>query len=159
MRTTPGEPAFDEKLEIARELGATHTLNSLETDPIKKILKMTDGEGIATVIEAVGVLTTLRQAAEIVRTGGKIVVHGFFPKPIEVDMFPWHCKEITVINSHPGTQEKFKDLMKRAIRNLEMGKFNIKKLITKKFKLEQMPEMFEMMKRKEHFVKLIVEVS
>ena len=149
----------NKKLKVARELGATRVFNSQEVDPVKEIQKVVGKEGVRTVIEAAGVPATLRQAGEIAGAGGRIVVHGFYPKPIEIDMFPWHCKELTVINSHPSTDEKFKDLMERAIRNLEMGKFNIKKLITHRFKLEEMPEMSEIMKRKEHFIKMIVEVS
>lgn len=149
----------NKKLKVARDVGATHIFNSQEVDPVKEIKKIVGKGGISTVIEAAGVPATLRQAGEIAGAGGKIIVHGFYPKPIEIDMFPWHCKELTIINSHPSTDEKLKNLMRKAIKNLEMGKFNVRKLITHRFNLEEIPEMLEIMKRKEHFIKMIVEIS
>jgi S-(hydroxymethyl)mycothiol dehydrogenase len=50
------------KLEWARRFGATHTVNSAETDPVEAIKAMTDGFGADVVIEAVGRPETYRQA-------------------------------------------------------------------------------------------------
>ena len=42
------------KLEWAKGFGATHTVNSSETDPVEAIRALTDGNGADVVIEAVG---------------------------------------------------------------------------------------------------------
>jgi len=52
----------DTKLEWARSLGATHTLNAKETDPVEAIRELTDGFGADVVIDAVGTPETWRQA-------------------------------------------------------------------------------------------------
>ncbi|KPC74074.1 hypothetical protein ADL27_50760, partial [Streptomyces sp. NRRL F-6602] len=44
----------DRKLEKARSVGATHTVNSREADPVEAIRELTDGFGADVVIEAVG---------------------------------------------------------------------------------------------------------
>ena len=50
------------KLEWAKGFGATHTVNSTETDPVEAIKELTDGNGADVVIEAVGRPETYRQA-------------------------------------------------------------------------------------------------
>src|SRR6266704_3392300 len=52
----------DRKLEWARELGATDTINSRETDPVEQIRALTEGNGADVVIEAVGRPETYEQA-------------------------------------------------------------------------------------------------
>ena len=50
------------KLEWAKKFGATHTVNSAETDPVEEIKQLTGGNGADVVIEAVGRPETYRQA-------------------------------------------------------------------------------------------------
>jgi S-(hydroxymethyl)mycothiol dehydrogenase len=50
------------KLEWAKGFGATHTINSTESDPVEAIRELTDGNGADVVIEAVGRPETYRQA-------------------------------------------------------------------------------------------------
>jgi S-(hydroxymethyl)mycothiol dehydrogenase len=50
------------KLEWARRFGATHTVNSAETDPVEAVRDLTGGFGADVVIEAVGRPDTYRQA-------------------------------------------------------------------------------------------------
>ena len=50
------------KLEWAKGFGATHTINSTETDPVEAIRELTDGNGADVVVEAVGRPETYRQA-------------------------------------------------------------------------------------------------
>src|SRR5215470_10366097 len=52
----------DRKLEWAREFGATHTVNSRNTDPVDAIRELTGGFGADVVIEAVGRPETYKQA-------------------------------------------------------------------------------------------------
>ena len=44
----------DRKLEWAKEFGATHTINSTQTDPVEAIRQLTGGNGANVAIEAVG---------------------------------------------------------------------------------------------------------
>jgi S-(hydroxymethyl)mycothiol dehydrogenase len=50
------------KLEWAKEFGATHTINSRETDPVEAIKELTDGNGANVVVDAVGRPETFKQA-------------------------------------------------------------------------------------------------
>jgi S-(hydroxymethyl)mycothiol dehydrogenase len=66
----------DAKLATARKLGATHTVNSKETDAVEAIRELTGGFGADVVIEAVGRPETYRQAFYARDLAGTVVLVG-----------------------------------------------------------------------------------
>ncbi|AXI76942.1 S-(hydroxymethyl)mycothiol dehydrogenase [Peterkaempfera bronchialis] len=66
----------DRKLETARKLGATHTVNSRATDPVEAIRELTGGNGADVVIEAVGRPETYQQAFYARDLAGTVVLVG-----------------------------------------------------------------------------------
>lgn len=66
----------DQKLARAQELGATHTINSKNTDPVEGIRELTDGYGADLVIDAVGIAATFKQAFYARDLAGRVVLVG-----------------------------------------------------------------------------------
>ncbi|MFG3116473.1 S-(hydroxymethyl)mycothiol dehydrogenase [Streptomyces sp. NPDC048197] len=66
----------DRKLDIARTMGATHTVNSRTTDPVEAIRELTGGFGADVVIEAVGRPETYKQAFYARDLAGTVVLVG-----------------------------------------------------------------------------------
>ncbi|KAK6603302.1 alcohol dehydrogenase [Botrytis cinerea] len=67
----------DNRLRIASDLGADHTINA-STDNVAEIVRsLTNGRGCDTVIEAVGLPDTIDMAQDIVAIGGKVANIGF----------------------------------------------------------------------------------
>ncbi|MFA6125581.1 zinc-dependent alcohol dehydrogenase family protein [Sphingomonas sp.] len=69
----------DNRLAVAQRFGATHVINSADGNAAKEIFAITDGRGVDTAIEAVGVPATFELCTEIVAPGGivaNIGVHG-----------------------------------------------------------------------------------
>ncbi|MFF4949895.1 S-(hydroxymethyl)mycothiol dehydrogenase [Streptomyces chattanoogensis] len=66
----------DRKLETARSMGATHTVNSRTADPVEAIRELTGGFGADVVIEAVGRPETYRQAFYARDLAGTVVLVG-----------------------------------------------------------------------------------
>jgi S-(hydroxymethyl)mycothiol dehydrogenase len=66
----------DRKLEKARSLGATHTVNSKASDPVEAIRELTGGFGADVVIEAVGRPETYQQAFYARDLAGTVVLVG-----------------------------------------------------------------------------------
>jgi S-(hydroxymethyl)mycothiol dehydrogenase len=64
------------KLEWARGFGATDVINSRETDPVKAIQELTEGNGADVVIEAVGRPETYTQAFYARDLAGTVVLVG-----------------------------------------------------------------------------------
>ena len=78
--TIIGVDIDDRKLEWAKRFGATHTINSSETDPVEAIQALTGGNGVDVAIEAVGLPQTYRQAFEARDLAGTVVLVGV-PRP------------------------------------------------------------------------------
>ncbi len=69
----------DHRLEVAKRFGATTTINSRDGKAVEKVLALTNGRGVDTAIEAVGIPATFEMCEEIVAPGGTIAnigVHG-----------------------------------------------------------------------------------
>ena len=66
----------DAKLKWAEEFGATHTINSRQTDPVERVRELTGGFGTNVVVEAVGRPETYRQAFFMRDLAGTVVLVG-----------------------------------------------------------------------------------
>ncbi|HHU39977.1 MAG TPA: S-(hydroxymethyl)mycothiol dehydrogenase [Propionibacterium sp.] len=66
----------DRKLERAKELGATHTVNAKVLDPVEAVKELTGGFGVDVVVEAVGRPETYRQAFDMRDLAGTVVLVG-----------------------------------------------------------------------------------
>jgi S-(hydroxymethyl)mycothiol dehydrogenase len=70
----------DRKLELARQFGATHTVNASTTDPVEFVKSVTGGNGADVCIEAVGHPAVYRQAFDARDLAGTVVLVGV-PRP------------------------------------------------------------------------------
>ena len=69
----------DNRLEVARQFGATTVINSADGKAVEKVMAMTAGQGVDVAIEAVGIAATFSLCQEIIGAGGHIAnigVHG-----------------------------------------------------------------------------------
>jgi S-(hydroxymethyl)mycothiol dehydrogenase len=75
-RTVIAVDVDQRKLDLATQFGATHTVNSSETDVVEAVRELTDGLGADVVIEAVGRPDTYRQAFYARDLAGRVVLVG-----------------------------------------------------------------------------------
>ncbi|MET8773138.1 NAD(P)-dependent alcohol dehydrogenase [Streptomyces sp. NPDC004658] len=64
------------RLDLARELGATHVVNSAEEDLPKRLAELSDGIGVAHAVETTGVTAVLEQAIAGIAPDGTVAVVG-----------------------------------------------------------------------------------
>jgi S-(hydroxymethyl)glutathione dehydrogenase/alcohol dehydrogenase len=69
----------DDKLEAARGLGATHTVNAAHQEAVAAVQTLTGGRGVDVAIEALGRPETVVNAFMMTRDGGRTVVIGIAP--------------------------------------------------------------------------------
>jgi len=74
------------KLQWAQEFGATHTLNSRDTDPVEAIRALTDGNGADVCIEAVGRPEVLEQAFYARDLAGTVVQVGVPDPTMKIEL-------------------------------------------------------------------------
>jgi propanol-preferring alcohol dehydrogenase len=94
-----------EKLDLARELGADHVVNAAATDPVAAIEAL-GGADVAIVLAVIP--KVFEQAFAALRRGGRLVCVGLPPEtdgPMSLPIFPTVLKGISVIGSIVGTRQ------------------------------------------------------
>ena len=81
------------RLEKAREFGATDVVLSSDADWKDRVLALTDGQGVDVAIEAVGIPATFGMCVDIVRPGGNVANVGVHGKPVEL-----HVEDLWIQN-------------------------------------------------------------
>lgn len=151
----------DTKLEIAKRLGADYCINSLKEDPISTIMEMTDNIGVDISIECAGSKITEEQCLLITRKKGKVAYVGIAHSDVLLKENAFESifrRELTVkgyFNSYsapfPGKEWTM------SIEYIRNKKMILKELISHRYPLSQVKELFEMIKeRKEEYNKIIV---
>ncbi|MFQ6060923.1 MAG: alcohol dehydrogenase catalytic domain-containing protein [Thermoplasmata archaeon] len=136
---------FDEKLEMARELGASETINAkVEEDIAKKVRKMTGG-GVDVALEVIGNPTTIQQAYNSVKWGGTVVVVGYTHKDVTISAGRMMFREIEMKGSLGCGLQDFPKI----IELVRTGKLRIEPLVTHRYSLEEINKGFEILEKGE----------
>ena len=98
----------EEKLDIARELGATYGINSKEENVVEKVMEYTDGFGADCVIEAVGAPVTYVTAINAVSFTGRVVCIGYATNPVEFETKYFVQKELDIRGSRNANPSDFR---------------------------------------------------
>ena len=145
------------KLEWAKGFGATHTVNSKETDPVEAIKELTDGHGADVVIEAVGHPETYRQAFYARDLAGTLVQVGV-PNPtmtIELPLIELFGRGGALKSSWYGDclpTRDFPVLIQLAL----SGRLDLDKFVSETITLDQVEEAFHKMERGEVLRSVVV---
>lgn len=131
----------DDKLQLAKELGATHTINANSEDPVASIYKITNNIGVDYSLEAGGTVSTIEQAFESVKDGGGQCVFASHPRDeLKISLEPHAFHRGKSIRgswgggSKPDTDiPKFVDLYKS-------GKLELDPLLSKSYSLDDVNE-------------------
>ena len=84
--TIIGVDIDDRKLEWAQGFGATHTVNSRQTDPVERIRELTEGNGVDVAIEAIGLPETYEQAFFARDLAGTVVLVGVPTPDMKIEL-------------------------------------------------------------------------
>ena len=76
----------DNRLEVAKRFGATHTINSAVGHSVEALMALTGGRGADTAIEAVGIPATFEMCEQIVAAGGVIANIGVHGVPVALHL-------------------------------------------------------------------------
>jgi L-iditol 2-dehydrogenase len=146
----------DSALELARELGADEVVNGDREDPVERVRRFTDGRGADIVFECAGgesMPTTLPQATKMVRRAGKVVLIGGFDDGETSIPLEWQRIQMSEIELIMSASFAYRDIYAEQGEIVELiakGKLDVKKLITHRFKLEQINEAFDCAQDKEN---------
>lgn len=129
-----------ERLEFARKLGADVVVDTLTEDLEAIVMKHTDGYGVDKAYDASGAVLAVNQVLKLMKKRARFVQVGLFSKQNnEIDTNSIIQREIEYIGSR--SQNPFD--WEIALHLLNNGAIDIKKMITKKFPLEDWRQAFE----------------
>jgi len=123
----------DEKLNLARAAGGTHTINTAHESLHDRLLEMTDGHGPDVIVEAIGTPATFRAAVEEVAFTGRVVYIGYAKEPVAYETRLFVQKELDVLGSRNALPEDFRAV----IQLLESKQFPVDQAISLVASLEE----------------------
>ena len=126
----------EEKLAIAREMGASYTVNTKTDDVHARLLEMTSGFGPDVVIEAVGSPATYQMAVNEVAFTGRVICIGYAKTEVSFQTKFFVQKELDIRGSRNAQPSDFRAV----IHYLERGTCPVDRLITREVSPEEAPE-------------------
>jgi S-(hydroxymethyl)glutathione dehydrogenase/alcohol dehydrogenase len=137
---------FDSKLEMAKGVGATHTVNGTQDDPVKAVRALTRGLGVDHSFEAVGIAKLCRQAIECLAVRGTATIVGVLPPDATIE-FPWMAirPECKVQTSRMGSNQ-FRTDIPNYLEFYRQGRLKLDEIISRRGHLGDINEAFRAMK-------------
>ena len=137
---------FDSKLDMAKAVGATHTVNSTQDDAVKAVRALTRGLGVDHAFEAVGIAALCRQAIESLAVRGTATIVGVLPPDAEI-AFPWMAirPECKVQTSRMGSNQ-FRTDIPNYLEFYRQGRLDLDSMISRRGRLGDVNEAFRAMK-------------
>ena len=134
---------LNNKLELGKQFGATHTVNSSQVDPVMAIQDLTEGQGVHYAFEAIGLISDpFKQSILCTRKRGITVYVGHAPvnTPVDFDARILFSEKM-VIGSYYGTCRPRVDFP-RLLGLYKADKLKLDELVTRVYPLEQINQAF-----------------
>lgn len=102
----------EERLGLARQLGADEVVNAATGDPQGQVRRLTDGAGVDAVLEIVGTPETLAWTLPATKRGGRLILVGYAPgRPWPLDTMAMHYNEWEVLGSRTETKTELAEVV------------------------------------------------
>jgi threonine dehydrogenase-like Zn-dependent dehydrogenase len=134
----------DSRLALAKELGATITLNPNKVNVVEEVTKITGGRGVDVAIEVVGHPIGIKMTGDVMKNNRpKLILVGWHQAPNTYELLNWIKSPIIYSPQGIGMSTNYQSELERAMWALKRGVYPMHKLVTHKFKLEDIGKAFE----------------
>lgn len=133
----------NERLAMAKKLGADITLNFTEVDVVDEIMKITGGRGVDSSIEALGLQSTFEQCLKVLKPGGTLSSLGVYSEDLVIPMahFASGLGDHTIRTALcPGGKER----MRRLMNVIESGRVDLSEMVTHTYALDDIIEAYDL---------------
>ncbi len=143
------------RLEYAKKLGATATINALEVDVFSEMDKITGKKGVDIVIETAGSARTISQTPYLVKNGGTIVLVGLAPQ----DIIEFNFAKIMAKEAQIKSVFRYRNIYPTAIKAIANGVIDISGIVTHEFDFEDSAKAFDhVINNKQDVVKAVIKI-
>ena len=138
--------AIAKRCQQGLDYGADHAIDVNETDPVERVMELTEGEGADIVFECVGGkpgLNSFAQAQQMVRVGGTLHLIGLYHgQPLPLDAARMQRRRMLggYFQEDPGEV-----MMARTVELMQAGKIRVKPMISHRFPYQQAKEAFDLL--------------
>jgi 2-desacetyl-2-hydroxyethyl bacteriochlorophyllide A dehydrogenase len=133
------------KLEKTMEFGASEIISSEEVDSVDRAVKQISEGGADISIDVTGSARMIESACRTIRQGGRIIVIGFSFEKVRLSINRLMWQELNVM----GSKNYCLSDMPAIIRLVENGVVTPGKIVSHRFKLEEINEAYRMLERGE----------
>lgn len=128
----------ENRLQAARQFGATHTVNSADGKAAEAVRQLTGGRGVDTAIEAVGVPATFLLCQDLVAAGGIIANIGVHGQKVDLHLERLWSQNIAITTRLVDTVTT-----PMLLKTVQSKKIDPARLITHRFKLDQIMDAYD----------------
>jgi succinate semialdehyde reductase (NADPH) len=148
----------EDKLEGARKLGATHTVNSSEVDAPAVIRELTGGRGVDVAFEALGAVPTFNVARDSVVEGGQVVVVGIAARGTtgEFDLATIARRKLQIKGSYGAKPRRDMPVLLDLVAR---GQLRPQDAISRRYPFEEVQEAFDALNRGEILGRAVVDLT
>jgi S-(hydroxymethyl)glutathione dehydrogenase/alcohol dehydrogenase len=139
----------DAKLDTARQLGATATVNAAEVSDVVEAVKELSGGGVDYSFEAIGRKATAEQAFEMLDTGGTATIIGMVPDDHRLEIRAMDLLSEKRLQGSMMGSNQFRTDIPRLIAMYLDGRLDLDTMVSKTLTLEEVNEGYDAMKRGE----------
>ncbi|MDR7023800.1 MAG: alcohol dehydrogenase [Pseudomonadales bacterium RIFCSPHIGHO2_02_FULL_60_43] len=133
----------EQRLQIARQMGADITLNFNQVDVVEEILRLTGGRGVDAAIEALGLQSTFESALRVLKPGGTLSSLGVYSTDLVIPLAAFHAglgDHKIVTSLCPGGKER----MRRLINVVASGRVDFGALVTHQYALDDIVAAYDL---------------
>ena len=133
----------DQRLAVAKKMGADVTLNFRNVDVVAEVMKLTGGKGADSSIEALGTQATFAQAMQVLRPGGTLSSLGVYSEDLSIPLaqFAAGLGDHTIRTALcPGGKER----MRRLMNVIAANRLDLGVLVTHQRKLDDIVEAYDL---------------
>jgi S-(hydroxymethyl)glutathione dehydrogenase/alcohol dehydrogenase len=135
---------FDQKLEWAREFGATHTVNAKQVeDPVAAVKEICGRDGADYAIEAVGIQQTMEQAFHSIHRGGTAVMIGVPPAGMRLSIDPSLLLQERILTGTSFGSTRQRVDLPMIVDMFMDGKYKLRELISREVELEDLNDAYD----------------
>ena len=131
----------ENRLKLAKELGATHTVNPAAGDVRQQVLDIVGQDGVDVAIEAVGLPVTWDMCQEVVKAGGNVAVVGVHGKSVDFKLEKLWIKNLKITTGLVNANTT--EILMKAI---STSSVDYTKMLTHHFKFSELVQAYDVFK-------------